>query len=156
MATSAEDRVELRRRFAATPQQVFARFADASLVARWLSPAPEITLTVLQLDFRKGGSYRFAYGLPDGRTVMVGGVYQAIEPPSRIVFSWTIEPPDEHAGIESHVTVTIKREGGGSELTIRHERLLRIDAVTRHRDGWHGALDRLTGVLESKGSSHGL
>ncbi len=152
MTIPGDDRVEVRRHLAATPQQVFACFAEARLLTRWLTPAPEIRLTVLELDFRQGGGYRFAYHLPDGRTVIVGGLYRTIEPPSRIVFSWIIEPPDEHAGIDSLVTVTIESEDGGSALTIRHERLLRTDAVARHREGWHGALDHLTEVLESKGS----
>ena len=93
-----------------SPQRLegFSRLLrDAHLVSRWLSPSPEIKLTLLQFDFRVGGRYRFAYHLPDGTTVIVGGVYRSIEPPSTIVFSWIIEPPDEHAGIESEVTVTI-------------------------------------------------
>src|SRR5262245_64856312 len=107
MTTADESCVELRRRLAATPQKVFAAFAEARLVSRWLTPSPEISLTVLQFDFREGGAYRFAYGLPDGRTVTIGGRYRAIEPPSTIVFSWIIEPPDEHPGIDSLVTVSI-------------------------------------------------
>jgi uncharacterized protein YndB with AHSA1/START domain len=156
MTTPDETRVELRQRLTATPQQVFSAFAQARLVTRWLSPSPDITLTLLQFDFREGGAYRFAYGLPDGRTVIVGGSYQAIEPPSRIVFSWIIEPPDPHAGIESLVTVTITPAGGGADLVISHERLSRSDAVARHAEGWRGALDRLTAMLETEGLLHGL
>src|SRR5690242_19732028 len=90
---------EVRRRLAAHPEKVFAALADAALVARWLTPSPDIRLTVLQFDFREGGRYRFAYTLPDGVVMRVGGSYRTIERPSRIVFTWVIEPPDEHAGI---------------------------------------------------------
>jgi uncharacterized protein YndB with AHSA1/START domain len=146
---------EVRRRFAAAPDKVFAAFSQASLVSRWLSPSPEITLTLLHFDFRVGGTYRFAYHLPDGKTVIVGGVYRSINPPSAIVFSWIIEPPDEHAGIESEVTVTITPDGGGSELLIRHEKLTRAGAVPRHAEGWRGALDQLASLLDLHGSAHG-
>ncbi len=149
---TGKTRAEVRRRFTASPEKVFAAFAEARLVGRWLSPAPEITLALLQFDFRVGGTYRFAYHLPAGETVIVGGVYRAIEPPSRLVFSWIIEPPDEHAGIESEVTVTITPDGSGCELLIRHEKLARADAVTRHTDGWRGALDQLTRLLEAQGA----
>jgi uncharacterized protein YndB with AHSA1/START domain len=150
--TSGKTRAEVRRRFATTPEKIFAAFAESRLVVRWLSPAPEITLTLLQFDFRVGGTYRFAYHLPAGETVIVGGVYRSIEPPSRIVFSWIIEPPDVHAGIESEVTVTITPDGSGSELLIRHEKLTPTGAVTRHTDGWRGALDQLTKLLEAQGA----
>lgn len=146
---------EVRRRFTAAPERVFAAFADPQVVRRWLTPSPEITLTVLQFDFRVGGAYRFAYRVPDGRIMIVGGSYRLIEPPSKIVFSWIIEPPDEHAGIHSEVTVTITPDGGGTYLLIRHEQLARIDAVERHAAGWTGALDQLSTLLEAQEPSHG-
>ena|SRR5882724_2161049 len=59
-----------------------------------------------------------------------------------------IEPPDEHTGIESEVTVTIAQDRGGAELVIRHEKLARIDALMRHDGGWRGALEQLAAMLE--------
>jgi uncharacterized protein YndB with AHSA1/START domain len=146
---TGETHAEVRRRLAATPDKVFAAFAEPGLVARWLTPSPEIALTLLQFDFRVGGRYRFAYHLPEGGTVIVGGAYRCIEPPSRIVFSWVIQPPDEHAGIDSEVTITITPDQGGSALHIRHEKLTRNGAAARHAEGWGGALDRLAMLLET-------
>jgi len=77
MISPDETRVELRQRLAAAPEQVFAAFAEAGLVPRWLTPAPDITLTLLQFDFREGGAHRFAYHLPEGQTVIVAGVYRS-------------------------------------------------------------------------------
>jgi uncharacterized protein YndB with AHSA1/START domain len=139
--------VEVRRQLPAPAQSVFGAFADAQLVARWLTPSPEVKLTVLHFEFREGGTYRFAYDVPGGRRMIVGGTYLAIEPPRRIVFSWLIDPPDEHAGIESEVTVLIEPSAGGSELVIRHARFGRADADARHAEGWRGALDQLAGLL---------
>ncbi len=152
---ASETYAEVRRRFKAAPERVFAAFADTRLVGRWLSPSPEIPLTVLAFDFRVGGAYRFAYRVPGADTVMVRGIYRLIEPPAKIVFSWTVEPPDEHAGIESEVTVTITPDDAGAELLIRHEKLARIDAVTRHAAGWQGALDQLAGLFEMQGALGG-
>ena len=146
---------EIRRRLAHSPEKVFAAFAKAELVARWLTPSPEITLTVIEFDFREGGSYRFAYHVPGAATVIVAGWYSVIRPPSKIVFSWVIEPPDEHAGIESEVTVAITSDGTGSELVIRHEKLVRTDAIERHSAGWRGAVDHLTELLAQEGRYDG-
>jgi uncharacterized protein YndB with AHSA1/START domain len=138
---------EIRRRLAYAPEMVFGAFAKAGLVTRWLTPSPEIKLTMLQFDFREGGSYRFAYHIPGATTVIVAGSYSVIKPPSKIVFSWVIEPPDEHAGIQSEISVAITPDGTGSELVIRGEKLGRTDAIERHAAGWRGALDQLTELL---------
>jgi uncharacterized protein YndB with AHSA1/START domain len=145
--------VEIRRRFPVAPEKVFAAFAETRWVGRWLSPSPEVTLTVLEFDFRQGGAYRFAYKVPGRQVMTVHGAYRSIEPPSKIVFSWVIDPPDEHAGIESEVTVTITPDGGVTELLIRHEKLTRPGAGMRHAEGWRGALDQLAALLGPSGHS---
>jgi hypothetical protein len=67
------------------------------------------------------------------------------------IFSWNIEPPDEHAGILSEVRVSITPHGAGCELHIRHVDLSRLGAPERHAAGWKGALDNLATLL-SKGT----
>ena len=143
----ASERAEVRRQLAAPPERVFAAFGSAAIVAQWLTPAPDVRLTVLELDFREGGRYRFAYDTPDGQRMLVGGVYRTIDAPTHLVFSWLIEPPDVHAGLESQVTVSIAPSAGGSDLMILHERFERADANARHAEGWAGALEQLQRLL---------
>ena len=75
--------------------------------------------------------------------MFVNGVYRTIEPPSTIEFSWNIEPPDEHAGVRSEVTITLTPQETGTDLLIRHEQLTAPGAAQRHTAGWQGVLKQL-------------
>ncbi len=145
-------RVEVRRRMTASAERVFAAFGEAELVARWLTPSPDVKLTVLGFDFRVGGAYRFVYDTPDGQRMLVGGTFRIIERPTRLVFSWLIDPPDVHAGIPSEVTVSITPLGAEAELVIQHDKLEREDAVARHAEGWAGALAQLARIVTARSS----
>lgn len=142
---------DVRRLLSAPPEMVFGTFADPQLVSRWLKPSLDVRLEVLAFDFRAGGAYRFAYHVPDGQIMHVNGAFRAIDPPSRLVFSWNIEPPDEHVGIQSEVHISITPHGAGCELHVRHVDLLRPGAPERHAEGWTGALENLA-ILLSKGT----
>ena len=147
-----ETSATVRRRFEAAPSVVFAAFADPGLVERWLKPSPEVLLEVLAYDFAPSGHYRFAYTTPGEPLMHVSGTFALIEAPSRIVFSWNIEPPDRHAGVSSEVRVSIASIAGGAELTIQHVNLSRLGAPRRHVDGWRGALEGLAAfVAQSPG-----
>ena len=145
-----ETRAQVTRRLSAPPERIFSAFASADLVARWLSPSPDIALQVLAYDFQVHGRYRFAYHVPTGPIMHVHGSFLEIVPPRVLVFSWIIEPPDEHAGIDSEVRVSIDPVPEGSVLTIVHQRLDQPGAAKRHAAGWLGALDRLESILRAE------
>jgi uncharacterized protein YndB with AHSA1/START domain len=144
-----ETRATVSRRLRVPPERIFAAFAAAEQVARWLSPSPDIALEVLAYDFRINGRYRFAYHVSPEWIMHVHGAFREIVSPTRLSFSWVIEPPDEHAGLESEVRVRIDEVPGGAILMIEHEQLDRAGAVERHTTGWIGALDRLESLLHT-------
>lgn len=121
---------------------VFRAFTEPSLLERWFCPNPEMVLRVDALDLRVGGRYRFVYHGGAGAIAVIGE-YIKIEAERELIFTWTWEPPDPHAGIKTLVHVTFSARDGGTEVSVTHERFPTDESMQRHRNGWQLTLDRL-------------
>ena len=129
----------LKRRLKASPAKVFQAWTDPKMMIHWWSPAEFETL-IAEADPRVGGRFRVLMRGPDGVDHDVSGVYRELVRNEKLVFSWAWKTtPDEL----SQVTVTLKRDGDGTLLTLTHDQF--VDDATRdsHTGGWSGALDKL-------------
>jgi uncharacterized protein YndB with AHSA1/START domain len=135
--------VVARQRYDASPELVFHAFTAPDVLTRWFSPGVEIQIDVLVHEVRPGGRYRFRYREPDGTVSIVAGEFRAIGPPTCLAFTWTWEPPDPHAGVETLVTVDILADGAGTMVVVTHERLPDQRSRDRHAQGWRSTLARL-------------
>ena len=135
--------VFVRRHVHALRGQVFRALTDPEMLPRWFSPSEDIGTEILQHDFRVGGSYRFGFLFPDGERNIVAGVFREIVSPKRLVFTWTWEPPDPHAGVETLVTIVLREDEDSTEIVVTHDRFPRHELRDRHDAGWQATLDRL-------------
>jgi len=137
--------VQLEREIAAPPEKAFEAFTRAATLSRWFAPGDDFGCTVHELDARPGGRYRIEMRDPAGVVHVVGGTYETVEPPHRLVFSWAWEDRPEH-GV-SRVTVRLEPGGRGTRLILVHEQLPTPAAREAHAAGWTGCLGRLERVF---------
>jgi uncharacterized protein YndB with AHSA1/START domain len=71
-------------------------------------------------------------------------VYREVVPDEKLVFTWQWRAKPEW---ESLVTVTLKRDGDATILTLIHEQLPDEGERDGHRNGWTGALEKLAGLF---------
>jgi uncharacterized protein YndB with AHSA1/START domain len=135
--------LEVRRTIARPPERVFAAFTEADQLQRWLHPSDEVRMEVRALDFREGGGFRFHFTAADGAENEVAGVYRTIDPPNKLVFTWTWEKPEPMAGRETLVTFEFLPVEEGTEVAITHERFPNDEIRKSHDKGWSGALENL-------------
>lgn len=114
---------------------------------RWWSPDPEVAVEILDWTLRVGGPWRFAYRFPDGSVIHVRGLFRHVAPRRRLVFTWTWEPPDVHAGIETVVSIDLIPSDEGTRIRVRHDGFPTDESRDRHDAGWSATLDRLPEVL---------
>jgi uncharacterized protein YndB with AHSA1/START domain len=103
------------RVFDAPRQLVWEAFMDPARIPRWWGPHGTTT-TVVEMDVRVGGTWRYISRAPDREDVTFHGEYLEIVPPER--FSWTflVEVPGagDQGGPE---TFTFEDLGGRTQLT---------------------------------------
>ena len=140
-------RLEVRRRIAATPERLFAAWTSPAQLLTWWGPAG-IRCTEAEVDLVVGARYRLGNELPDGQVIFIVGEFLEIDPPSRLVYTWSTE--GESAEPEQ-VTVSFNQVGEETEVVVLHERILDADRRDEHASGWNGCLDGLTEFVLAAG-----
>ena len=80
--------IEVRRRFAATPERVFDAWTVPAELCAWWSAGPSHRPGRADVDARVGGEYRLSMIDDDGVENVVGGEYVEVRRPKRLVFTW--------------------------------------------------------------------
>ena len=142
------DAIEIQRRLDAPVDEVFRWWTDPKLLQEWMSPQGTVEAEV---DLRIGGALRIVMR-GDGMEIEHHGTYMEIEPPRRLVFTWTSRFTGPHPSV---VTIELEPDGGATRLHLIHRQLPEA-ATASHRGGWGAMLDRLEGRLHRKADAvHG-
>lgn len=111
----SEKEVVLRRVFNAPRSLVFKAMTQPEHVRNWWG-CRDFELTVCEIDFRVGGSYRMVQRAPDGQVHPFRGDYLEIVPPERVVqtFIYDVDGIRDYPSTE---TVTLVEQDGKTILT---------------------------------------
>jgi uncharacterized protein YndB with AHSA1/START domain len=140
---TAETRLQIVRFLAAPVERVFSALTDPAQMSRWFFAGEAWTAEATN-DLRVGGEYRVTMISDAGDRIVCSGVYRAIEPPSRLVFTWT-----SYAVTDTVVTVELRVLGNGTELTLTHDGLVDAGVRELHGQGWGGCLASLERYLSA-------
>lgn len=132
--------VRLRRVFASPRERVFRAWTEPEQIESWLRPLGYRT-TVVDLELRVGGRYRFEMVAHDRSSWFVTGVYFEVRPAEKLVYSWCREGL-ETPSADTIVTVEFHPHAEGTELVLTHRGLSAAESES-HRLGWSQALGEL-------------
>jgi uncharacterized protein YndB with AHSA1/START domain len=146
--------VRLQRTIPAEPAKVYRAWLDPELLRQWMAPGG-LSVTRAEVDERTGGRFRI-WQADAGRDA---GGFDAelleLVPDRKLVFRWGFVGPQQEAGprFDSLLTITFDAAGGGTLLTLTHERLDALAAAMPEvadqvEAGWELALDNLTNLME--------
>ena len=145
---AAADDLVITRVFNAPPALVFAAWTEPEHLAQWSGPEGFSSLQY-EMDLRPGGRYRACLRSPEGDDNWVGGVYQEIQPPARLVMTHAWESVGGRPGPETLITVTFAEEGlGRTRMHFRQTGFASKVSRDGHEGGWSSSFDKLAAHLK--------
>ena len=136
----------IRRRIAATPEELFDAWTDADGMRDWMCPG-NIRSVEVRLEPRVGGSLLVIMHDAD-KTYEHTGEFTIVERPSKLAFTWTAAATDMHPTL---VTVEFLPVGEiETELILTHERFPRKESTDQYHGGWSQIVARLDTYLQTR------
>ena len=144
--SGAERELIIQRTFAAPRELVFRAWTEPQLLARWSCPRG-FTFLENYGELRVGGSFFGRMRSPQGTEHRLRGVYRAIVPPERLVFTHCWVDADGNPGPETIVTVTLRERNGQTEMTFHQGNFESPGARDAHAEGWASCFERLAELM---------
>lgn len=137
----------VRRTVAASRDRVYAAWTDPEQIRQWHAPG-DFSVATAEVDLSVGGRYRFGMKHPEKDALRyVGGVYEAIEPGKKLVYTWQWEQDEDNVG-ETRVSVEFRDADNGTEIVLVHERFPTTATRDHHSAGWNGCIDKLVHLYQ--------
>jgi uncharacterized protein YndB with AHSA1/START domain len=151
LTTRGDREIVMTRVFEAGRNLVFDAFTKPELVRQWLLGPPGWSMPVCEIDLRVGGHYRYLWRHANGDEMGMGGVYQEIVVPEKIVATEKFDQswyPGEALG-----TILLVEQDGKTTVTqtVRYESREAREVVLKSpmESGVATGYNRLADVLES-------
>jgi uncharacterized protein YndB with AHSA1/START domain len=135
-------RLTIIRVFEAPRELVFQAWTEPARFAQWFGgEGSTIPLDTLAMDVRPGGQWRatMLFG-PERRVIDWHGVFLEVQPPERLVLTFSDQPGDE----AEVVTVTLTDLGGRTQMVFQQGGHLTDADYAQAGQGWQSFFEQMT------------
>ncbi len=143
--TDESTRLSLTRHYPVTPDKIWHAWTDPQALRHWFGSGQPGSVTTAEFDLQVGGRFRIAFTGNKGESNECAGVYQEVQPFSRLAFSFFWKSTPERV---SRVTMVLTPDGKGTTLDFVHDRFFDPQARDNHLGGWTQMLGQLGNFLD--------
>jgi uncharacterized protein YndB with AHSA1/START domain len=140
-ATRADDDLLIVRTFDAPAGLIFSLWSDPAHFRHWMGPQG-FECAAVDIDFRVGGRYRAMIRSPETGDCWFGGIYRAIAPDRRLVFTFAWESGPS-ASVGTMITIVLEERDGRTTQTFHQVPFVSPERRDSHRGGWNSAFEKL-------------
>jgi uncharacterized protein YndB with AHSA1/START domain len=152
IADVTDGRILATVEIAASPERVFHCLTDPAELVAWWGSEDLYRAETCESDLRVGGTWTVRGRMRDGAPYTVRGEYLEIDPPRRLVQTWTY---DWDAAQRTTVAYQLEPIDGGTRVTVHHTGFAGHPADCRdHSDGWELVLGWLRDYAERRHYFH--
>lgn len=145
--------LDLTRFIRAPREKVFDAFIDEAVLARWHCPRG-MSVANATVDARVDGAWRIDMRTRENASHSVGGRYREIKRAERLVYTWVWEESMEGmGGLQTLIEIDFVARDEGTEIRMRHIGFPSEAARNGHNQGWNSVFNRLTDLLDARGSA---
>lgn len=137
--------LDLRRVLPASRLAVYEALTNPERLALWWGPQG-FTSPDVRFHPHVGGGYRIAMQPPQGDPFFLLGEFHAVDPLTRLVFSFRWDPPDPDDR-DTLVTLSLQDQGEETEVHLTQASFATEERRALHEQGWIESLDRLEKLL---------
>ena len=117
LETEGDKVVVVKRRFEASPEEVYRAHVDPVLLQQWLLGPEGWTMPVCITEPKPGGKLRYEWSNGKGGGFYLTGEFIELDPPRRIVHVERMHMPDPTP--DNRVETTFTADGGGTLMVMR-------------------------------------
>ncbi|MEO8006497.1 MAG: SRPBCC family protein [Betaproteobacteria bacterium] len=138
--------VRLHRVLRTKPEKIYKAFLDADATCKWIPPYG-FTCKVHHMDAKVGGTFKMSFtNFSTGNSHSFGGEYLELVPNSLIRYTDKFDDPNLPGVLQ--VTVTLKSNLCGTDVTIVQEGIPEVIPVEMCYLGWQESLAQLAHLVE--------
>jgi len=137
--------LRIERTFDAPAEEVFEAWTSEEVLMRWWHAEPDWETPSAEVDLRVGGKLRIVMRDPEeGADYGGSGDYTVIEPPHRLVFTWTWDDDPSHPQL---IELEFSERDGVTAVRMTNSGITTEKGRDEHEDGWRKCFDNLDRAL---------